>query len=456
MDNKELKGGSQRQACLYKPWIGGDTDDTQSIFLFLMPSLLSKFTKNTNAQAAPPEVDRTNAAHRRRQPSLGGPSSSTSTTSSTSGSKPRLVLTASDAGPFEQQILSPESLHRVESMPPNALVDEHGRISQNGMLTDSVKNDQGRTMSDAGWQGADDDLTPGPRRSHSPSQRSQTVVPSIPTSPGNTTMTMTNPASRRSSTSGPASEFSANFAPEGILSTSPTEDSHLLPHTTSPPRGKRGWGRRSSQASSDKSASKTRKQSRIHPSGGLASAIAGSGLALANPAMNILPQAMPAPGSRPRQGSSASEIATSTVPNRHEQSRMLNMSNGGHGDDVEDEPGDASDVNDSDAEDDEEDTSPDELDPLADGVAPITGFAVASNKRNADFHALFPSVPDGDYLIDDYGCALQREILIQGRLYISENHLSFHANIFGWTTDVRSWSSPLHLISHFHIACCTH
>ena len=37
----------------------------------------------------------------------------------------------------------------------------------------------------------------------------------------------------------------------------------------------------------------------------------------------------------------------------------------------------------------------------------------------------------------DYGCALQREILIQGRFYISENHICFHANIFGWVTDVR-------------------
>ncbi|KAG8920318.1 hypothetical protein FRC01_000826 [Tulasnella sp. 417] len=66
---------------------------------------------------------------------------------------------------------------------------------------------------------------------------------------------------------------------------------------------------------------------------------------------------------------------------------------------------------------------------------PITGFAVASSKRNSDFHDLFPDVPDGDYLIEDYGCALQREILVQGRLYISENHMCFHANIFGWVTN---------------------
>ncbi|KAA8570030.1 hypothetical protein EYC84_002367 [Monilinia fructicola] len=64
----------------------------------------------------------------------------------------------------------------------------------------------------------------------------------------------------------------------------------------------------------------------------------------------------------------------------------------------------------------------------------ITGFAVASKKRNRDFHALFRSVPDDDYLIEDYSCALQREILAHGRLYVSEGHLCFSSNIFGWVT----------------------
>ncbi|UZJ57136.1 hypothetical protein CBS101457_006456 [Exobasidium rhododendri] len=66
----------------------------------------------------------------------------------------------------------------------------------------------------------------------------------------------------------------------------------------------------------------------------------------------------------------------------------------------------------------------------------ITGFAVASSKRNADFHALFTAVPEDDYLIEDYGCALVREILIQGRIYVSENHICFYANIFGWVTNI--------------------
>ncbi|RPB10964.1 hypothetical protein P167DRAFT_490155 [Morchella conica CCBAS932] len=61
-----------------------------------------------------------------------------------------------------------------------------------------------------------------------------------------------------------------------------------------------------------------------------------------------------------------------------------------------------------------------------------TGFAVASKKRNRDFHNLFRSVPEDDYLIEDYGCALQKEILLQGRFYVSEGHICFNSNIFGW------------------------
>ena len=40
---------------------------------------------------------------------------------------------------------------------------------------------------------------------------------------------------------------------------------------------------------------------------------------------------------------------------------------------------------------------------LCDNI-PVTGFAVASHKRNADFHELFPTVPEGDYLIEGGFC----------------------------------------------------
>lgn len=68
------------------------------------------------------------------------------------------------------------------------------------------------------------------------------------------------------------------------------------------------------------------------------------------------------------------------------------------------------------------------------GAPKLTGFAIASKKRNRDFHSFFKSVPDDDYLIEDYSCALQREILAHGRLYVSEGHLCFSSNILGWTT----------------------
>ncbi|KAI1383127.1 uncharacterized protein F4822DRAFT_93440 [Hypoxylon trugodes] len=75
--------------------------------------------------------------------------------------------------------------------------------------------------------------------------------------------------------------------------------------------------------------------------------------------------------------------------------------------------------------------------PSAAGSVPkLTGFAVASKKRNRDFHLAFKSVPDDDYLIEDYSCALQREILLHGRLYVSEGHLCFSSNIFGWVTNL--------------------
>ena len=50
---------------------------------------------------------------------------------------------------------------------------------------------------------------------------------------------------------------------------------------------------------------------------------------------------------------------------------------------------------------DDDDSEDDELlAELNEGDIPVTGFAVASNKRNADFHELFKTIPEGDYLIE--------------------------------------------------------
>ena len=38
--------------------------------------------------------------------------------------------------------------------------------------------------------------------------------------------------------------------------------------------------------------------------------------------------------------------------------------------------------------------------------------------------------------VADYSCALQKDILVHGRLYASQHYLCFYANIFRWETSV--------------------
>ncbi|CAK9813177.1 Protein Aster-B [Anthophora plagiata] len=54
--------------------------------------------------------------------------------------------------------------------------------------------------------------------------------------------------------------------------------------------------------------------------------------------------------------------------------------------------------------------------------------------RSDDFKRIFKDVPDDERLVVDYSCALQREILVHGRLYVSQNYVCFYANIFSWET----------------------
>ncbi|KAG7232208.1 hypothetical protein INR49_009401 [Caranx melampygus] len=53
------------------------------------------------------------------------------------------------------------------------------------------------------------------------------------------------------------------------------------------------------------------------------------------------------------------------------------------------------------------------------------------HKYNSQYHKLFQTVPKEEILMKVYSCALLRDILLQGRLYISRNWLCFYANLFG-------------------------
>uniref|UniRef100_A0A8C2ZJD4 GRAM domain containing 1A n=1 Tax=Cyclopterus lumpus TaxID=8103 RepID=A0A8C2ZJD4_CYCLU len=72
-------------------------------------------------------------------------------------------------------------------------------------------------------------------------------------------------------------------------------------------------------------------------------------------------------------------------------------------------------------------------------LCPVLTLQVLSptyKQRNEDFRKLFKKLPDTERLIVDYSCALQKDILLQGRLYQSENWLCFYSNIFRWETTI--------------------
>ncbi|XP_067145262.1 GRAM domain-containing protein 2B-like [Centruroides vittatus] len=52
------------------------------------------------------------------------------------------------------------------------------------------------------------------------------------------------------------------------------------------------------------------------------------------------------------------------------------------------------------------------------------------------FHRRFPQVDPEEPLLDYYSCALLADILLQGQLYVTENHFAFYSNIFGHKTQI--------------------
>ncbi|KAK9871360.1 hypothetical protein WA026_011625 [Henosepilachna vigintioctopunctata] len=63
-------------------------------------------------------------------------------------------------------------------------------------------------------------------------------------------------------------------------------------------------------------------------------------------------------------------------------------------------------------------------------------FYPTYKSRSQDFKRIFKDVPDDERLVVDYSCAVQKEILVHGRLYVTQNYICFYANIFGWGTNI--------------------
>ncbi|XP_069481699.1 GRAM domain-containing protein 2B isoform X6 [Ambystoma mexicanum] len=58
------------------------------------------------------------------------------------------------------------------------------------------------------------------------------------------------------------------------------------------------------------------------------------------------------------------------------------------------------------------------------------------SKTNAQYHKLFKDVPKEELVKQSFTCALQKELLYQGKLYISENWIGFHSKVFGKDTKI--------------------
>ncbi|CAB4030576.1 Hypothetical predicted protein, partial [Paramuricea clavata] len=54
-----------------------------------------------------------------------------------------------------------------------------------------------------------------------------------------------------------------------------------------------------------------------------------------------------------------------------------------------------------------------------------------------EFHKLFTDIPKDEFPINDYSCALSRDILVHGRLFLTQNWMCFYSNIFGFETVVK-------------------
>ncbi|XP_064394347.1 protein Aster-B-like [Halichondria panicea] len=68
------------------------------------------------------------------------------------------------------------------------------------------------------------------------------------------------------------------------------------------------------------------------------------------------------------------------------------------------------------------------------GGALMNIFSASHRHKNSELHKIFTSLPGDELLIDDYSCAFQRDILIHGRLYLTQSWICFYANIFSWET----------------------
>jgi hypothetical protein len=59
-----------------------------------------------------------------------------------------------------------------------------------------------------------------------------------------------------------------------------------------------------------------------------------------------------------------------------------------------------------------------------------------STRRNRELHSLLKSVPATDFVIEAFACGLQKDIIVQGKAYATQNRMCFYSNILGFVNVV--------------------
>ncbi|WPK24864.1 hypothetical protein PUMCH_002159 [Australozyma saopauloensis] len=60
----------------------------------------------------------------------------------------------------------------------------------------------------------------------------------------------------------------------------------------------------------------------------------------------------------------------------------------------------------------------------------------ATKKKAQEFKSVFKTIPPQEKLVATFSCALSKEILVQGKFYLSQNYICFNSNILGWVTNL--------------------
>lgn len=96
---------------------------------------------------------------------------------------------------------------------------------------------------------------------------------------------------------------------------------------------------------------------------------------------------------------------------------------------------------------------------VEDYLARSDGLVISHSnmKYNKTFHKLFQNIPEEERLTHTFTCALQREVLYHGKLFVSENHLCFFSSVllketkvviaFSSVTEIKKHNPTLSVLS---------